>query len=56
MWVKLARGNFIYGTHMTRSITTNNMTNTQTLVQCAEHFPTHTCNKKGRKRRKKNVT
>lgn len=32
MWVTLARGVFIYGTHMTRKITANNTTNTQTLV------------------------
>lgn len=32
MWVTLARGVFIYGTHMTRNITANNTTNTQTLV------------------------
>lgn len=32
MWGTLARGSFIYGTHMTGNITTNNMTNTQTLV------------------------
>lgn len=32
MWVALARGAFIYGAHMTRNITANNTTNTQTLV------------------------
>lgn len=32
MWVALARGVFIYGTHMTRNITANTTTNTQTLV------------------------
>ena len=35
MWTTLTRGVFIYGTHMTRNITANNTTNTQTLV----HFP-----------------
>lgn len=40
MWVTLARGVFIYGTHMTRNITTNNATNTQTLVQSSSQKKT----------------
>ena len=32
MWVTLARRVFIYGAHMTRNITANTATNTQTLV------------------------
>lgn len=32
MWVTLLRRAFIYDTHMTRNITANTTTNTQTLV------------------------
>lgn len=34
MWITLAWRLFIYGTHMTRNITANTTTNTQTLVIC----------------------
>lgn len=45
MWVPLAQGAFIYGTHMTRNITANNTTNTCTFPQHPTALPKKISNK-----------
>lgn len=45
MWVPLAKGAFIYGTHMTRNITANNTTNTCTFPQHPTALPKKISNK-----------